>query len=481
MKKSLRYSFTLLTMILVAISCTTNDDLVVIQGNVYDELSGEALVNATVQVTAPGEFSDLFARTDENGIYSIGDIEVEEVTDLTLTASVTGYIDEERVVKVTPGDNITGFDFELTEEGQDDGNEGEGDGGEVGGEAGGPAQMELVNVENPFINVAETGANTSTTFTFVVRDSAGRTVDRDHEVSFEIIRGPGGGEYITPEIGLTNSEGRVTSQLVSGSLSGTVRIEAIIDRSDIGLTIRSTPVLISISNGFPVAENFNVGPKVYNFDAYGLIDESHTNNITVSLGDEFGNPVKEGTTVWFRSEYGGLVNGSAATNANGYATVNMSANGSTPQNHPSGIGYIDVTAQTIDVNNNYIEKTMTMLLTTPRAIISVTPNVFDITNAGSQNFDVTITDLNGYPMAANTQISVTAGPGLVASGDIVDFQMPDAFAPGPGTTEFNVTISDSNPDEIVDTEGSFTIRVESPYGTVTTRTINGSRAKTSSN
>ncbi|MEX0724590.1 MAG: carboxypeptidase regulatory-like domain-containing protein [Gracilimonas sp.] len=487
MKKFLQNCSILLTLLLAAGACTTNDDSAVIQGSVFDAQSGSVIENALVQITAPGEYTDLFARTNENGQYNIGGIEVEGVTDLTLTASANGYNDLEDVVRITPGESISDVDFDLPIEGSGgDGGGGDDDGGdddeeEISGEAGGPAQMELVNVSNPFINVAETGANTSTTFTFVVRDSAGRTVDRDHEVLFEIIRGPEGGEYITPETGLTNSEGRVTSQLVSGGLSGTVRIQAVIDRSDIGLTIRSTPVLISISNGFPVAENFNVGPVVYNFDAYGLISENHTNNITVSLGDEFGNPVKEGTTVWFSSEYGGLVNGSAATNANGYATVNMSANGSTPQSHPNGIGYIDVTAQTIDVNNNYIEKTMTMLITTPRAIISVTPNTFDVTNAGSQNFDVTITDLNGYPMAANTQISVTTGAGLVASGDLVDFQMPDAFDPGPGTTEFGVTISDSNPDEVVDTEGSFTITVVSPYGTVTTETIQGSRAKTSSN
>lgn len=485
MKKSLQHCFSLLIILFVAITCTTNDDSAVIQGSVFDAQSGNIIENALVQITAPGEFNDLFARTNENGQYNIGGIEVEGVTDLTLTASATGYDDLEEVVRITPGESISDVDFDLSAEGSGDGGgddgDGDGSGEQISGEAGGPAQMELVGVTNPFINVAETGANTSTTFTFVVRDSAGRTVNRDHEVLFEIIRGPGGGEYITPETGLTNSEGRVTSQLVSGSLSGTVRVQATIDRSDIGLTIRSTPVLISISNGFPVAENFNVGPKVYNFDAYGLIEESHTNNITVSLGDEFGNPVKEGTTVWFRSEYGGLVNGSAATNANGYATVNMSANGSTPQTHPNGIGYIDITAQTIDVNNIYIEKTMTMLLTTPRAIISVTPNVFDVNNGGSQNFDVTITDLNGYPMAANTQIFVTAGTGLVASGDIVDFQMPDAFTTGPGTTEFNITISDSDPDVVNNTEGSFTIQVVSPFGTTTTTTIQGSRAKTSSN
>lgn len=411
---------------------------------------------------------------------------MEEVTDLTITASANDYNNGEREVKVAPGDNITGFDFELTEEGQDDGGGDDGgddgdDGGEVGGEAGGPAQIELVNVTSPAINVAETGGITNTTFTFLVEDSAGRSVARDHEVLFNIIRGPDGGEYITPESGLTNGEGRVTSNLVSGDSSGSVRIEAVIQRPEVGLTIRSTPVIVSISSGFPHPENFNVAPRVYNFDAYGYIDENYTNNITASVGDLKGNPVKEGTAVYFSSQFGGLVNGSATTNENGYATVNLSANGSTPQSHPMGVGFIDVTAQTVDKDNNYIEQDMTMLLTTPRAVINVTPDNFNINNGQSQNFDVTITDENGYPMAANTQISIEAGPGLIASGDIVDLQLGDSFVAGAGTTEFSFSISDADPDETLTSDGSFTITVQTPSGRVTTKTISGQRAKTSYN
>lgn len=486
MKKSLQFCFAICTLLIISIACNTNDDSAVIEGSVFDAQSADAVENALVQITAPGEFNDLFARTNENGQYNIGSIEVDGVTDLTLTASATGYEDLQEVVKITPGENITGVDFDLSaegagnEDGDDGGNDGDdgNDGGEqVGGEAGGPAQIQLLTVTSPAINVSETGGITSTTFTFQVLDSASREVARDHEVLFEIIRGPGGGEYITPETGFTNSEGRVTSNLVSGDSSGTVRIEAVIERPDVGLTIRSTPVIVSISSGFPHPDNFFIAPRVYNFDAFGFINESYTNNITASVGDIKGNPVKPGTAVYFSSEYGGLVSGSAVTNINGYATVNFSANGSTPQNHPNGTGFIDITAQTVDIDNNYIEKTFTMLLTTREAAITVTPDNFDISNGETQTFNVTIADRNGYPMAANTQISIDTGPGLVASGDIVDLQLPNYLTPGPGTTEFSFSISDAEADEILDSEGSFTIRVETPSGGVTTKTISGQRQK----
>lgn len=456
--------------------CTMDDDSVVIQGNISDAQTGDAISSATVIISSPDEFGNIFTRSDEEGNYILGDIEIDEVTDIGVSATAAGYIEQEKTLKVAPEDNITDFDFELEEE-SDDGDDGDDGGTEVGGDSGGPAQIQLTNVTSPSINVLETGGNTSTTFTFQVQDSAGRTVSRGYEVEFDIIRGPEGGEYVTPEIGETDNDGQVTSNLVSGDSSGTVRMQAVINRPDVGITIRSSPVIVSISSGFPHPDNFNVGPSVYNFDAYGLIDEDHSNNITASVGDLKGNPVKEGTAVYFSSKYGGLVNGSAVTNSNGYATVNLSANGSSPQNHPDGIGYIEVEAQTVDRNNNYIYKSMKMLLTTPQAVISVEPDVMDISNAGSQNFDITITDLNGYPMAANTEISITPGTGLTASGDIVSLQLGDYFEPGPGRTEFSINISDAQPDEAVNTDGSFTISVTSPSGAVTTKTIKGTRAK----
>ncbi|WP_026166555.1 carboxypeptidase regulatory-like domain-containing protein [Gracilimonas tropica] len=480
MKRIFTFSVLIISAIIV-FGCTTEDDFVVIQGNVSDTQTGDALSGATVLITTPAEFNNVFTRTDENGNYNLGDIDISEVTDFTLSASATGYVDAVRTVKIAPGDNITGFNFELEEEGSDDDQGSDDNGNEVGGESGGPAQIQLTNVTSPAINVAETGGITSTTFTFEVQDSAGRTVDRDYEVMFEIIRGPGGGEYITPEIGKTDNDGLVTSNLVSGDSSGTVRMQAVIEREDIGVTIRSTPVIVSISSGFPHPANFNVGPNVYNFDAYGLIDEDHKNNITASVGDLKGNPVKQGTAVYFSSKYGGLVNGSATTNENGFATVNLSANGSSPQDHPNGIGFIDVTAQTVDKDNNYIYETFSMLLTTPQAVISVEPDVMNVSNGGSQNFDVTITDLNGYPMAANTQIEINTGTGLNASGDIVSLQLGDYFQAGPGSTEFSVSISDADPDEAQTTDGSFTITVTSPSGAVTTKTIKGTRAKVNGN
>ena len=470
-----------LAMILLMQACGA-DDSIIIAGQVVESGNNNPINNAIVEVTEPTNLQQT-ATTDSSGNFSFDVEPGSETVNVTLEVSKPGYETKTTSFKISEDSDIDDLVIRMvsTDDTDDGGDDGDGEDDQVGGEAGGPANLELTNLSQSTISVRETGGDVNATFTFEVTDSAGRVVDSPVDVNFNIIRGPNGGERITPRTattGVGSPEGTVKSNLAAGDSSGTVRIEAVIERPDYGITIRSSPVLISIASGFPVLENFYVAPRVNNFDGYGIVAEGHTNTITASVGDLKGNPVKEGTAVYFSSPNGGLVNGSATTNENGYATVNLSANGSTPTGHSMGPGFIDVTAQTIDKDNNYIEKTTTILLTTPRANISVNPTNFNISNGGSETFDVTITDVNGYPMAADTRIEVSASQGLEASGDIVDLELGDYFNPGPGRTEFQVTISDADPDEVVSASGSFTITVTSPLGETTTRSFDGSRAKT---
>lgn len=457
-------------------TCNTADETVIIAGEVVDE-SDNPVQSAIVEVTQPENLQQT-ATTDSAGNFSFDVGLDDETADVTLEVSKQGYETTTTSFKVAPETNVDDLSIRLpSSDSDDDGDGDDSDDGDdsVGGEAGGPASLELTDLSSSTINVRETGGNVNATFTFEVTDSAGRVVDTPTDVDFQIIRGPEGGEEITPTTattGVNSPTGTVKSNLAAGDSSGTVRIEAVIERPEHDLTLRSSPVLISIASGFPVERNFNVTPDVRNFDAYGYNDPDHTNDILASVGDLKGNPVKEGTAVYFSSPSGGLVTGSATTNENGFASVALYPNGT----EPSG-GFVDVTAQTVDKNNNYIEKTTTILFTTPKADISPDPTTLNVSNGGSQTFDVTIADENGYPMAAETQISVETSQGLEASGDIVDLELGDHLEAGEGATEFQLTISDADPDEVVDTEGSFTITVTAPSGETTSKTVDGSRAK----
>lgn len=249
-------------------ACSTDDDnQVLIQGVVSDGQTGDGIANATIQVTSPQEFSDVFTRSDENGAYSLADIEVNELTSISITASATDYNSQSRTVQVAGGDNLTNFDFELSPEGgggSDDGGTG------VSGPSAGAAAIILEGISEESINIAETGGIVNTSFTFQVQDSAGRALDLDNseEVTFSILSGPNGGEGITPLTATTNANGTVTSNLFSGNLAGVVQIQAEIVRDDIGLTIRSKPVAITIHGGFPDLEHFSIAADAYNFEGW---------------------------------------------------------------------------------------------------------------------------------------------------------------------------------------------------------------------
>lgn len=468
----------ILTVAFMFHACEPTDSTI-IAGEVIEVGSGNAVSGAIVEITAPTELQTS-ATTDSLGSFSF-DVDVEETVQITLEISKQGYETTTTSFKISSSNNVDDLIIELSSADNQGGNNNDSD--EVTGEAGGPAAITLNSISNQTINVSETGGVVNTAFTFGVQDSAGRPVGQGHEMSFEIIRGPGGGESITPETGETNSKGLVTSNLFSGDSSGTVRIEAVIERPDVGLTVRSSPVLVSIISGFPVLENFHVVPEVNNFEAFGFQSSNHTNTISASLGDSKNNPVLAGTAVYFWAEGGGNIGSSVqgvATDDRGLASVELRADGSTPTGHPDGVGFIDVYAQTVDVNNDYITKSTKILFTTRQAVISANPTSFSIANGGGEEFSYTVTDQNGYPMAAGTQILVEASPGLTLTGD-VDFEVPDSFNPGPGTTEFGFSISDSNPDRDEPANDKITISVTTPSGHRSSATISGSRAKTVGN
>lgn len=450
-----------LTILLLTIGCTTEDDIVMIQGNVTDVQTGNSIENATVQVTNPSSFTDIFARSDASGLYSLGDIKVSEVTDLTISVAATDYQDLSQTVKVAPGDNITGFDFELTPVASGGSTGGSGDGG-VSGPSAGAAAIILQGITNETINIAETGGIVNTSFTFQVQDSSGRNLDLNNaeEVDFTIITGPGGGEGITPTTATTNANGTVTSNLFSGNLAGPVQIQAEIVREDIGLTIRSRPVAITIHGGFPDLDHFSIAAQNSNFEGWSI--NGNRNPLTVILGDEFGNPVKPGTAVYFTTT-GGIIQGSgdANTDENGMVSVDLISGDPRPTdavtNSGGRNGYATVTARTINGNNVEIEKSVIVVFSSSTALISATPTTFDLAPNGGASFSYTVTDINGNPMPGGTQIQIVAGEGIEVTGSS-DFTLGNFLYPGPGATDFQFSIRDT--DELSNDPADLTIQIK---------------------
>ncbi|GAB5408825.1 MAG: hypothetical protein BalsKO_11900 [Balneolaceae bacterium] len=474
------YSYALVLLVFL-ISCQpTDEDKVTIQGEVNDSSSGNGISGVALIITSPDALSGTFTSSDSLGNYLFDNIEISEATDIAIRASQNGYNSSEKTITALPNQSIN-LDFDLVEEGSDTGGgDGGGDDPVVEGDPGIPAAIVLTEVSETAINIRQTGGTVNATFNFVVQDSSGRNMNEDTpvEVNFRIIKGPDGGESVVPQRIETNTSGEVVSNLFSGDSAGVVRLEAFIVRDD-GVRISSTPILIAINGGFPSSDRFYVAPKDYNLEGYGYLNSGVTYSITASVGDRYGNPVKTGTAVDFRTD-AGRIDGSAITDDRGFATVLLSPDGSRPGEGTSDIGFFTVTAKTVDENNDYIIRDVRLLFTTRTANITFTGGSFTIPANGSDIVNFTITDQNGRPMAAGTTIRVESLGDIEVTGD-VEIELGDYFTTGPGKTDFTVTLKDTDDENSTSQGATMTVTVTTPSGNTTTATLSGSRSKTSGN
>lgn len=482
-RKSFFYIFCSLITITFIKGCTASVDsenAVQIRGEVIDQSTGNVIPDAIVEITSPASLQNN-TRSDEDGIFSFT-VEVTEPTDVTVRASKTGFNTSSENLRISGGVDED-LIMELSPEGSGGGGGDDGGGQQVGGEPAGAAAIILSGTPDQAINIAETGDEVSTAFSFVVQDSAGRPLDLDGavDVDFSIISGPGGGEEIIPSTARTNAQGQVTTSLFSGNAAGPVKVQASVTRDDIGLTIRSTPVLVAIHGGFPDPNHFSLAPDKFNFEGWSR--NNVRNSINVIVGDQFSNPVKPGTVVYFETT-GGIIQGSGQTDDDGLVSVELISGDPRPtddvnvggQTNGGRPGYATVTARTVDQNNNVLEDQLVIVFSTSNADISVNPMTFDLAPNGGQTFNYTVTDLNGNPMAAGTQISIEAGEGMEVTGD-ADFTLGNFLFPGPGSTDFSFSIRDTDEESVDAAALTITISVTAPSGDRTSYSINGTRRK----
>jgi len=348
--------------------------------------------------------------------------------------------------------------------------------GATGGTGGAAASITLEAISNNEIRVKETGGVEQTTLTFRVRDAQGNPIDLANQidVDFSAVVNPGGGLQIFPLTAKTDDQGRVSTTLTSGTVSGVVQVRAQYNGPPV---LRSTPVQIVIHAGLPDANHFSVSRPVLNMPGgvvYGL-----TNTITAFVGDRYGNPVENGTAVYFTTN-GGIIQGAGFT-TNGSTSVTLTTAAPFPSVvHPDfgRAGYATIRARTADWNNQSIETTTTVLFSTSSLINVTSGATINVNNGPGQGHRVeyTVSDVNGNPLAPGSTIVVTVeGQKINVIGD-VNITLPDLMVPGPGATTFAFTISDA--DHALDAEEpvQVTIRVTSPNGSIS-RTLTGSSFK----
>ncbi|MEJ2531296.1 MAG: hypothetical protein P8Y92_05805, partial [Halioglobus sp.] len=111
-----------------------------------------------------------------------------------------------------------------------------------------------------------------------------------------------GGLTLQNSSGTTDANGQVKAVVQSGSASTTVRVTARIE-TESGQTISTTSDPIVVSTGLPDQNSMSLSSQFLNVPSAREID-GVTSVITVRMADRFNNPVPDGTTVFFTTEYG---------------------------------------------------------------------------------------------------------------------------------------------------------------------------------
>ncbi|WP_076420209.1 Ig-like domain-containing protein [Colwellia sp. UCD-KL20] len=177
----------------------------------------------------------------------------------------------------------------------------------------------LSAVPNSIVLKGSGGQETSI-LTFVVKSALGNVVAQQ-EVNFTLDTIVGG-ISLGRVSGLTNSQGQITTQVLSGTVPTTASVTAkatrIIDGEEVSIQTQSKE--LSINTGLAEQSSITIAPSIINPEASTT---GETSQISVWLADSFNNPVPDGTPANFTTE-GGTIESQCLT-VNGTCSVEWRA------------------------------------------------------------------------------------------------------------------------------------------------------------
>ncbi|MDQ2070205.1 hypothetical protein [Natronospira bacteriovora] len=148
------------------------------------------------------------------------------------------------------------------------------------------------------------GISETSTVTFQVQDTQGNPTP-GRNVQFSLSTSVGG-IALSTELSTSNSQGLVTTQVISGTVATSVRVNARV--VDTNVTSQSSQ--LSISTGIAEEAGISLGLDIYNPPVQRCLGARIP--IRVHARDRFSNPVVDGTVVHFSTE-GGRIQSSCMT------------------------------------------------------------------------------------------------------------------------------------------------------------------------
>jgi hypothetical protein len=269
------------------------------------------------------------------------------------------------------------------------------------------ARLEL-SVDPSEIRVRETGGTEQAWITAVGYDDENVRVGAGHEVTFEILEGPGGGENLNgqgygPVTVATDGNGEATVVLGSGTVSGTVLLKA---TSEDGT---SQMALVAIAAGPPVHLSVGVDPcNLRGWDVVGATAE-----VVAIVSDVYNNPVPDGTRVWFTVDEG-IIRGALTGELGSGETVDGVCRATYLSGQPRDDGQVTVTASTA---GGTVVGSATFIVSGPPAslsFVSPTPPVSILADGDSEvEMWVEVLDVNGNYVVGGTQVEFLTDIGSV--------------------------------------------------------------------
>lgn len=213
--------------------------------------------------------------------------------------------------------------------------------------------IEFVSADPTSIVIKGTGGvgkQEISTITFRVKGKQGNLLAQQL-VNFSASTDVGGLE-ISPTSAITNSQGEVSTKVISGTVPTPVRVTAsATTTNDAGESVEiiSQSDLLSVNTGLADQNSISLSAEILNPESHNT--NGVTSEITAWLADSFNNPVPDGTTVNFTTE-GGQIEPSCQT-TNGSCSVTWQSSNPRVFNHRSTILATAIGHETFfDTNGN---------------------------------------------------------------------------------------------------------------------------------
>ncbi len=358
----------------------------------------------------------------------------------------------------------------------------------------GAAQIAYLGISEPDLYVAGAGGKETTTLTYEVRDSSGLPITAKNRVnavaSLEFYPNSsiatGSSPILIPSVDSTDDAGRLHFSITSGTLAGVVQLKVNVTTNGNNI-ITSQPVKISIHSGFPDQGHFSILLTRYSFAGFGVGPDVSKAFFSAAVGDEFSNPVPEGTAIYFHSQAGIIQTGSVAYTKVDGITPNVELTTYNPQPNAAGTayagrptfaanfgpGYHWVWAQTQGKDGiNIIDSVLVLQCIPPVQILNVPANLTLPTGGFSQPTTVQIRDGNNNPLPEGTTWEITAELATPVQGGKVDItgtltktipNWASSRFPGPEITHFTFSLNDVGTTALpAGTKIKVTITVDAP-------------------